>query len=116
MRQSLLLCILLFSFQLAAVAQSPPPWKPFSSLSPSAFINELKEISGKDGVDCGTTSRTKPEDSVAACGEATFQDGKPFFLAYLNRTESYLTYGYGLVTDQSGSLFVVNSFPHFQVS
>jgi len=114
MRHSLLLCILIFTCQFAGVAQAPPPSKLFP-LSPSAFMNELRDISGKNGIDCGTISDSKPENSVAACGQKAFEEGKPFFLAYLDRAKTYLSSGYGIAGDETGKVFVVTYrfFPPF---
>jgi len=107
MKRALLLCLTLAGSQLAVMAQSSAPSRPFGDLTSSAFVNELKTILGESGIDCGTSSSKGPIDSLAACGQSAFQDHKPFFLSYLDNGKNLLMSGYGLAGNTDGNVFVL---------
>ena len=108
MKQTISLCIVVTSFSLAVLAQAPESWKPFGNLTAAAFVNELKSLSGDDGIDCGISSLNKPDRSLAACGQEASKNHKGFFLGYVEDGARLLRAGYGVAEDASGDVFVVN--------
>jgi hypothetical protein len=81
------------------VPQKPEP-------SAKVFLERLRAISGRDGNDCGTTSSTKPDTSVSACGFKAFQEHKAFFLDYYEPGEAPW-FAYGLAGNSAGDVFTV---------
>jgi len=80
------------------------------------FMNRMKTIAGTSALDCGSTSPSKPAESVAKCGLNAFQNHKSFFIAYYTSTGDVLGYAYGLAADPDGNVFAVmyqgvRSFP-----
>jgi hypothetical protein len=101
----------LFVFFPVASPQSLRSQVIVSHASDRVFAERLKAIGGAQGVDCGTTSSSKPDDSVAACGLKASQEGKPFFLGYYTRDGEVVDFAYGLAGDSSGSIFAVRYEP-----
>lgn len=98
-----LLCF--FEFFSVAFLPSPYPQSATSQPPDRVFSDRLRAIAGEKATDCGTTSSSKPDDAVAACGLKAFQDNNAFFLGYY---DEILDFTYGLAGDSDSNIFAVN--------
>lgn len=87
-----------------ALLQSCDPQSGSPQVLDGVFSERLRAIAGEKAVDCGTTSSSKPDDTVAACGLRAFQENKSFYLGYHEDEE----FSYGLGSDSQGNVFAVN--------
>ena len=90
-----------------AVSRNPGTPAPTREPSVKMFLERVKTISGKEAKDCGTTSSTKPDASVSACGLGAFHNHKAFFLGYFRQDGAEPWFAYGLASNSLGDVFMI---------
>jgi len=69
-------------------------------------LRSLSSTSGRESVDCGSTSMNKPESRVSLCAQNAFKDHKPFRVLY-SGPDGFYESAYGLAGDDAGNVYEV---------